>query len=116
MPKGLLDDIRVLIEQAHQRVAATVNSELTILYWQIGKRIRQDVVREDKHEGVVEQIVQTVSALLTEEYGKGFSRRNLFTKPRIMNVTRWYLWITAAGMSYVNPTSQTWVYQGVAFT
>jgi len=35
----LIGSIRPLIEQARAHVAQSVNSELVLLYWQIGKRI-----------------------------------------------------------------------------
>ena len=39
----LVGSIRPLIEQAKARVAQSVNSELVMLYWQIGKRIGEDL-------------------------------------------------------------------------
>jgi hypothetical protein len=46
----LLSDVRGLIEQARQQVARTVNSAMAALYWQIGKRIREDVLHEQRAE------------------------------------------------------------------
>ena len=43
-PSALLGDIRALIEAARKRAASTVNSELTMLYWRIGQRIRSQVL------------------------------------------------------------------------
>ena len=40
----LLGDIRSLIDQARQQTARAVNSAMVVLYWQIGKRIREDVL------------------------------------------------------------------------
>ena len=76
-PDRLLSDIRNLIEKARQQVARTVNSAMVALYWQIGRRIREDVLHEQRAE-YGEQIVQTLSGQLTVEYGRGFGRRNLF--------------------------------------
>lgn len=75
--EGLLSDLRRLIGDARQRVAATVNAELTMLYWRVGSRIRADVLQNERAE-YGEQIVSTLSAQLTAEYGKGFARPNLF--------------------------------------
>ncbi len=47
------------------------------LYWNIGKRIREDVLHEQR-AGYGEEVVQTVSAQLALEYGRGFGRTNLF--------------------------------------
>lgn len=73
----LLGDIRLLIEAAREQTARAVNSALVGLYWHIGKRIREDVLKEQR-AGYGEQIVQTLSTQLTAEYGRGFDRRNLF--------------------------------------
>ncbi len=40
VPSALLSDIRALIEAARKRAASAVNSELTMLYWRIGRRTR----------------------------------------------------------------------------
>ena len=81
----LLGDVRALIEAAREQTARAVNSALVGLYWHIGKRIRQDVLQE-KRAGYGEQIVQTLSAQLTAEYGRGFGRRNLFQMIRFAEV------------------------------
>ena len=92
-PKVLLKDLRELIATARQDVARQVNSALVLLYWRIGKRIRQDVLKEKRAE-YGEQIVSAVSRELTGEFGNGFSTRNLwhmirfvetFTDERIVN-------------------------------
>jgi predicted nuclease of restriction endonuclease-like (RecB) superfamily len=77
----LARDIRQLIETARSRVAQTVNAGVVILYWQIGKRIRQDILKAKRAEYGV-RIVQTLSAQLVQQYGTGFSRRNLFNMIR----------------------------------
>src|SRR3990172_5111144 len=74
--KALLSDLRQLIAEARQDVARQVNSALVLLYWRIGKRIRQDILKEKRAE-YGEQIVATLSQRLTEEYGRGWSRYNL---------------------------------------
>jgi hypothetical protein len=73
----LLGDIRTLIEVAREQTARAVNSALVGLYWQIGRRIRQDVLLEKRAE-YGKRIVETLSAQLTAEFGRGFDRRNLF--------------------------------------
>lgn len=73
----LVTDLRKLIDDTRGRVAAAVNSGLTLLYWNIGKRIREDVLKNDRAE-YGEEIVATVARQLKAEYGEGFGRRNLF--------------------------------------
>ena len=72
----LLSDISGLIEQARQHVAQTANSTLTILHWQVGKRIHQEVLA-GKRARYGEEILPTLSAKLEPDYGRGFSSRNL---------------------------------------
>jgi len=75
--KSLVEDLRQIIEQARGRVAATVNSELTMMYWHIGERINRDVLGNQRAE-YGKQIVSTVSRQLQEEYGtKGFDEKNI---------------------------------------
>ena len=72
----LLDDIHQLIIDTRVRVAAAVNASLTLLYWQIGQRIRKDVLQE-KWAEYGQEIVPTLSAQLVLEFGQGFSSHNL---------------------------------------
>jgi predicted nuclease of restriction endonuclease-like (RecB) superfamily len=73
---GLLTDVRELIEAARARVAVSVSSGMVMLYWQVGTRIRKDVLHEER-AAYGERIVPTVSARLVPEYGSGFSEKNL---------------------------------------
>lgn len=72
----LLSDIRTLIETAREQVARTVNSTLVGMYWHVGKRIREDVLNEQRAE-YGEQIVSALSAQLTAEYGRGYTEKGL---------------------------------------
>jgi predicted nuclease of restriction endonuclease-like (RecB) superfamily len=49
---------------------------LTSLYWQIGSRIRQDILKE-KRADYERKIVVTLSRQLTEDYGNNFNKKNL---------------------------------------
>ena len=55
-PALLLSELREIILSARQTVAQGVNSALAALYWEIGRRIRQDVLKS-KRAGYGEQIV-----------------------------------------------------------
>lgn len=43
---ALAVEVGRMIETARQQVAQATNAALTTLYWQIGTRIRQDVLKE----------------------------------------------------------------------
>jgi predicted nuclease of restriction endonuclease-like (RecB) superfamily len=74
---GLLQDIRGLIEEARSAVAVTVNAGLTMLYWQIGQRIQVEVLQGDRRAGYGDEVLLTVSKQLQQEYGSGFSSKNI---------------------------------------
>ena len=72
----LLGDIRQLIEQSRGQLAVAVNSALTMLYWQIGYRIRTEMLGNER-AAYGEQIVSAVSRQLEADFGRGFSAKNL---------------------------------------
>lgn len=72
----LVEDLRSLIERAKQEAGYAVNSALVMLYWQIGRRIREDLLKQRRAE-YGQQILSTLSKELTAEYGEGFSIPNL---------------------------------------
>ena len=75
-PKALLSDVRRLILTVRSQVAQTVNAGLTILYWQIGQRIRQDILKAKRAE-YGEKIVSALGRQLEKEFGRGFSEKTL---------------------------------------
>jgi len=46
----LLKDVRLLIESARNRTAQAFITELTMLYWRIGKRIRNEILKDERAE------------------------------------------------------------------
>jgi len=55
-------------------VARAVDAGLTALYWHVGQRIRQDILKEER-AGYREQIVSALSAQLGREFGQGFGEK-----------------------------------------
>jgi predicted nuclease of restriction endonuclease-like (RecB) superfamily len=73
---SLLNSLVSLIETARQKVAVTVNSELTVLYWNIGKQINEFILNHSRAD-YGKHILLEISQELTVRYGSGFSKRNL---------------------------------------
>jgi predicted nuclease of restriction endonuclease-like (RecB) superfamily len=84
-PDALLGELRQLIEGSHARVARTVNSELVLLYWQVGRRLREEVLGEERG-AYGKQIVEAVATSLSAEFGRGFGSRNLYHMMRFAEV------------------------------
>lgn len=75
-PQVLLADVRELILATRSQVAQAVNAGLTMLYWQIGRRIRTDILKEQRAE-YGERIVAALGRQLELEFGRGFNEKNL---------------------------------------
>lgn len=84
-PDDLLTELRTLILTTRQNVARAVNSALVLLYWQIGQRILSDILKA-KRATYGGEILQTLSAKLTKEFGRGLSQRNLASMVRFAEV------------------------------
>ena len=74
--EGLLANLRDLILEARQQTARMVNAGLTLLYWQVGDRIRRETLQEKRAEYGAE-IVRSLAAQLETEFGRGFGEKNL---------------------------------------
>jgi predicted nuclease of restriction endonuclease-like (RecB) superfamily len=73
----LFVSIRELIEQSKQQIAVSVNATMSLLYWQIGKRINTEIESHNRSEMYGKQIVATLWRQLEAEYGASFSEKNL---------------------------------------
>jgi len=72
----LLPQVQLLIDAARSRAAAAVNAELTVLYWQIGKLLKENVL-EGERAAYGKRVISCLSAELTTKYGKGWSPEQL---------------------------------------
>src|SRR5580658_7814534 len=75
-PGDLLADVRELILTAHEGIARTVNTGLVIHCWQVGHRIRTDILRE-KRAGYGAEVIATLSRQLAVEFGSGYDAKSL---------------------------------------
>jgi predicted nuclease of restriction endonuclease-like (RecB) superfamily len=72
----LLSEIRQLIDAARQRAVVAINAEITLLYWQVGKRIQTEILQGQRAE-YGKQVIIALSQKLTQAYGRGWSERQL---------------------------------------
>jgi len=72
----LFHEIRQLIDTAKQRAAVAINAEITLLYWQVGKRIQTEVLQGQRGE-YGKQIIVSLSIQLTQTCGKGWGEKHL---------------------------------------
>ncbi|RDU24942.1 PDDEXK nuclease domain-containing protein [Anaerosacchariphilus polymeriproducens] len=95
----LVGEIRDILVTARKNVASEVNNELIISYWKIGEII----VRYEQNDSIRaeygEQTLKLLAKSLTAEFGKGFSRANIYnmrlfyqTYPKIQTVSGKLSW------------------------
>jgi predicted nuclease of restriction endonuclease-like (RecB) superfamily len=72
----LFNELSTLIEQSQQQVVAQSNSTLTLLFWNIGRRINNEILK-NKRADYGKQVVPKVSAQLQNKYGRNFELGNL---------------------------------------
>jgi predicted nuclease of restriction endonuclease-like (RecB) superfamily len=77
LDEDVFGKVSVLIEKARAKIASTINHEMIALYWNIGKVIKENIIKSDRAE-YGKQTVQSISTRLTLKYGKGFSPQNLW--------------------------------------
>ena len=68
--------IKSLVINSRDKVYQTVNTEMLNLYWNIGKAI-MDIQQGDERATYGDAVLEKLSLKLTDEFGKGFSKRNL---------------------------------------
>ena len=73
----LYTDVCSIIEQGRKEAYASVNHKMIETYWNIGRRIVEEEQNGEARAEYGAQIIAQLSELLTHQYGKGFSKRNL---------------------------------------
>ena len=72
----LYNDVCQIIDNARVRVATYANSEIIMMNWSVGKRIKEDVLHEQRGE-YGKQVLKNLADKLTARYGKGWSHKQL---------------------------------------
>jgi len=76
MDSSLFTEVKTLIQSAKQQAAVVVNAELTLLYWQVGQRIANEVLKGERAD-YGKQVIKSLSKQLTQSVGKGWSAQQL---------------------------------------
>lgn len=73
----IFSDISTMIYDAKNEVMLRVNTSVITLYWNIGKKLSEEVLQGKKPE-YGKNIIGDLSKRLTAEYGKGFEKSSVF--------------------------------------
>ena len=82
---GVVAEIKTVLAAARSNVARQVNNELLNTYWNIGRIIAEYEQTVPERADYGKQTLKELSKALTAEFGKGFSRANLY------NMRQFYL-------------------------
>jgi hypothetical protein len=72
----LFKDISEIINKRRRQVSVDVNSNLILLYWEIGNRINSNILY-NKRADYNKQIIVNLSNRLTALYGRGWDDKTL---------------------------------------
>jgi len=107
----LFFDIGKYIEESKMRVAISVNSELVLLYWKIGNRIKKEILK-DKRAEYGRKIIISLSEKLIDKFGRNWSEKQIrhclrcaetFSKNRILSAVRRQLsWTHIKTIMYID--------------
>jgi predicted nuclease of restriction endonuclease-like (RecB) superfamily len=74
----LFERVVSILEQARRNIVKSVNSNMVIAYWLIGREIVEDIQRGEARAEYGKQVIKQLSNRLNKRYGKGFSTTNLW--------------------------------------
>ena len=78
MTDDIFRDTCQIIDTAQSVAYQAVNVVLVKRNWLLGKRMDQEILQGNRAD-YGEQVIQTLSSQLTEQYGKGFNKSNLYS-------------------------------------
>lgn len=76
--EDIVDDARLIIESAQKWAHRAVNVALVYRNWFLGKRIAEEELKGEDRAKYGAQVIKSLSAVLTEEFGKGFGKQELY--------------------------------------
>jgi len=76
-PDALFERIVGILEEARGSLVRAVNTQMVTAYWLIGREIVEEIQGGEDRAEYGKQVVESLSARLTERYGSGFSTTNL---------------------------------------
>lgn len=82
LDKDIILEIKSIIDNAKKNIAISINNEMVLAYWNIGRTIVEHEQGGKEKAEYGSSLMKELSAELTKTYGKGFSKSNLFSMRR----------------------------------
>lgn len=90
----LFQKVTKIIDQAKNNIVRSINSNMVLTYWLIGKEIVEEIQKGKNRAEYGQELIKNLSEQLTKKYGKGYS------EPNLKNFRRFYLAFQHRGKSY----------------
>ena len=74
---GLFDRVVAILDRARDQVVRSVNSEMVIAYWHIGREIVEHLQAGEERAEYGKRVIEELASRLFRRYGRGFSSTNL---------------------------------------
>ena len=75
--KDIYDEISNLLKEARKSIVSNINTTMTKTYFLIGKKIVEEEQNGNERATYGKNLIKNLSKKLTNEFGKGFSERNI---------------------------------------
>jgi predicted nuclease of restriction endonuclease-like (RecB) superfamily len=76
--EGLFQRVVAILDQARESVVRSVNSQMLLAYWHVGREIVETIQGGEARAGYGKRMVEELSGRLTARFGRGFSTTNLW--------------------------------------
>ncbi len=77
--ENILTDIKTIINSARMQAYQAVNTALVLRNWLLGRRIAEEELNGENRAEYGAKIISTLAKTLTDEYGNGFTKTNLYS-------------------------------------
>ncbi len=82
---NLIEQIRSLVKNSQNKLAQSINTTITLTYWQIGKYIVEFEQNGNERAEYGSALLKNLSKDLTDNFGRGYSYRNLQLAKKFYN-------------------------------
>ena len=73
----IFNEIIELLKNTREEVKKTIDNTMTYTYYEIGRRVVEEEQRGKERAEYGKEIIKKLSTLLTNEFGRGFSKSNI---------------------------------------
>ena len=81
----LLDELNQIIQSGRNNILLSVNSTITLVYWQVGLRIQKEILIGDR-AAYGKQVIKNASKHLTQQFGSGWGEKHLRHRIRFSEI------------------------------